>query len=87
MLITGLISEFVYQESRTLHSTELIERRDGTELECYLCWIMRVPGQNIVNIRPDAVLSTNSLHQPAAGGRTAQPIPHFMASLRQKHGK
>ena len=31
MLITGLISEFVYHESKTLHSTELIERRDGTE--------------------------------------------------------
>ena len=86
MQITGLVSEFASHESKTLHSTELRERR-RLSLVCYLCWIMEVPGQNIVNIRPDAVLSTNSLHQPAAGGRTAQPIPHFMASLRQKHGK
>ena len=67
---------------------------DQIQLECYLLFMLdndgpgaQWPGQNIVNIRPDAVLSTNSLHQPAAGGRTAQPIPHFMASLRQKHGK
>ena len=77
---------------QTPHSRE----RGGDQVQLVLFILVndgpgaRWPGQNMVNIIPDAVLSTNSLHQPAAGGRSrrrAQPIPHFMASLRQKHGK
>ena len=63
---------------QTPHSRE----RGGDQVQLVLFMLdndgpgARWPGQNIVNIRPDAVLSTNSLHQPAAGGRSPRSPAH-----------